>query len=128
MQIITKPTGRAISAAHIVVPQEQPTSPAPKVFVTVEQAPESNVDAIFRTLRNIRAETQYKVADRDVLPRLIAVCIRRGFDTWGRIVGALKSIGYKQAKITSVLTDLTGSDPTVHRWDRDEDGVFNLLK
>jgi hypothetical protein len=118
----------AISAAHIVVPQTSPTPPAPKVYVIVEQAPESNVDAIFRNLRAIRSETRFRVADREVLPRLISVCVRRGFNRWGQIVGALKSIGYKQAKIRVVLDDLTGSDPAIHRWERDEDGIYRLLK
>ncbi len=88
----------------------------------------SNVEdvMIFRRLRWLQRQLGPKPNKHDLAVMLISACILEGLNRRGRIVGALRILGFKPAHIVMTLNHGTGLDPTQHRWDLDQEGRYRL--
>lgn len=56
---------------------------------------------------------------------LIHACIGEGHNTKERILEVLRLIGWNLKHARIVLSKSTGNNPSLHRWRRDEAGVYH---
>ena len=55
---------------------------------------------------------------------LIEACIEAGYNTQGRIHSILHALGWNLRHAQIILVKSAGSNPAIHRWQRDEHGVY----
>jgi hypothetical protein len=105
-----------VSAKDIII-----TAPVPPTAVTLSSdAPDAEVNAIFRDLRDLMQACGTNKNDKvDVL---ITALIDRGMDTGHRIIGAAKRLDFDGQHAGIRL-----SEGVSHRWSRDEGGKYRNL-
>lgn len=64
-----------------------------------------------------------KKHDRAIV--LIHACIDAGQNTHGRIISIMHAIGWNLKHAQIILSKSAGSNPALHRWQRDEAGVYH---
>ena len=89
-------------------------------MVNLDPRPE---DAFVESLRALQRACQY-CNKHDQAIVLISACIDAGYDTHGRILGALHALGWNLRHAAIVLIKSAGSNPAIHRWQRDDHGVY----
>jgi len=80
-------------------------------------------DAFVASLRALQEACVY-CNKHDQAIVLIHACIDAGYDTHGRILGALHAIDWNPRHAAIVLTKSAGGNPAIHRWQRDEHGIY----
>jgi hypothetical protein len=99
-----------------------PTAPPP-------QAPQSSKEEdaeVFRRLRGLKRRFGPKPNKTELTIALITACILERWDTRRRIVGAFNALDQNYRHAVLMLTEGTGSDPKLHRWEVDAAGHYRL--
>ncbi|WP_093454673.1 hypothetical protein [Sphingomonas sp. YR710] len=131
MNAQTTTDNHTTSAADIVIPETrhhpEPASPTGDGSVRPVATPSAaEVGAFFDDLRLLKAACGSKANKHDVAIVLISACIEFGFDTWLQIRGALARLDFNERHVAIVLAKEAGSNPSLHRWWRDEEGRYSL--
>ncbi|KQU47396.1 hypothetical protein ASG67_14135 [Sphingomonas sp. Leaf339] len=99
-----------------------------KDIVIKRHPPRSSHDpgkALFDGLRKLMADVGPNKHDQAIT--IIMACIGQGIDTLPRLRGVMNSLGFDPQHVGIVLSGGTGTNPALHRWRRDEKGVYSLL-
>ncbi len=127
---VTVPAPLHRSAAGLTVPPRKSAAalspiPAPCRPLRAESERRALFDRL-RTLRDELKETTPNKNDQAIV--LIAACILGGICRGPNIVSALVYLGFSNVHAGATLHRSTGSNPQRHKWCRDSDGRYRLLK
>lgn len=81
-------------------------------------------EALLESLRNLDAACGEGTSKHDRAIVLIHGCIDAGCNTNERIFGMLRLLGWNMQHAQIVLSKSTGNNPALHRWHRDEAGIY----
>ena len=81
-------------------------------------------EALLEGLRALDQACGPDISKHDRVIVLIQACIEGGFDTKERILGALQRMDCHKTHAQIILSKSTGSNPSRHRWQRDEAGIY----
>jgi len=80
---------------------------------------------LFDGLRKLMSDVGPNKHDQAII--VIMACIGQGIDTLPRLRGVMRSLGFDPRHVGIMLNGGTGTNPEMHRWQRDENGVYSLL-
>lgn len=81
-------------------------------------------EAFLEGLRALDQACGPDISKPDRVIVLIHACIEGGFDTKERILEALQRMGCNMTHARIILSKARGSNPGLHRWQRDEAGTY----
>jgi hypothetical protein len=92
------------------------------------QRSREDIAVSFRALRALKASFGPKPNKDDRMIALIGACIIEGFDTEPQIIGALRTIGMKEAHARALLRHHDGVDAELHAWRRGPEGRYVITE
>lgn len=92
---------------------------AANIRITKKPAPD-----LFERLRVLDRSSDPNKHDRAII--LITALIGEGINMREQIIAVLTQLGFSRGHIAIVLAKASGSNPAVHRWQRDADGRYGL--
>ena len=87
---------------------------------------QSETEAFLESLRALDQACGPDISKYDRVIVLIHACIEGGFDTKERILEVLQRMDCNMTHARIILSSGRGSNPRIHRWERDETGTYRI--
>ena len=81
---------------------------------------------LFRLLSRLLNQFNPAANKHDRVTVLIDICIMEGANTRPLIVAGIKAHGFDARHVAIILNNGTGNDPKRHRWQRDDEGYYQI--